>query len=76
MAELSGSGRRNCEDFSAQQQFNANQIRLLRAVQNVFLKNRRLEVAELYEEALDMFGEEAVERLFTEEQVDELIELT
>ncbi|MEG3956712.1 hypothetical protein QT982_14785 [Microcoleus sp. herbarium2] len=40
------------------------------------MKNRRLEVAELYEEALDMFGEEAVERLFTEEQVDELIELT
>jgi hypothetical protein len=35
-----------------------------------------LEVAELYEEAWDLFAEEAVERWFTEEQVDELIELT
>jgi type I restriction enzyme R subunit len=45
-------------------------------VQNVFLKNRRLEVADLYEEPLDRFGEDAVERWFSEEQVDELIEFT
>jgi type I restriction enzyme R subunit len=43
-------------------------------VQNVFLKNRRLEVADLYEEPLDRFGEDAVERWFTEDEVDELIE--
>jgi len=48
--------RRNFEEFIAQPQFNANQIRFLRAVQNVFLKNRRLEVAELYEEPLDRFA--------------------
>ncbi len=66
--------RRNFEEFIAQRQFNANQIRFLRAVQKVFLKNRRLEVADLYEEPLDRFGEDAVERWFTEEQVDELIE--
>ncbi|MCW6051979.1 hypothetical protein K4039_18245 [Lyngbya sp. CCAP 1446/10] len=66
--------RRNFEEFIAQQQFNANQIRFLRAVQNVFLKNRRLEVADLYEEPLDRFGEDAVERWFSEEEVDELIE--
>jgi hypothetical protein len=29
----------------------------------------------LYEEPLDRFGEDAVEPVFTEEQVDELIEL-
>ncbi|MBD2314410.1 DEAD/DEAH box helicase family protein [Desertifilum sp. FACHB-1129] len=68
--------RRNFEEFIAQRQFNANQIRFLRAVQNVFLKNRRLEVADLYEEPLDRFGEDAVERWFTEEEVDELIEFT
>lgn len=68
--------RRNFEEFIAQRQFNANQIRFLRAVQNVFLKNRRLEVANLYEEPLDRFGEDAVERWFSEEQVDELIEFT
>jgi len=68
--------RRNFEDFIAQRQFNSNQIQFLRAVQNVFLKNRRLEVADLYEEPLDRFGEDAVERWFREEQVDELIEFT
>ena len=31
------------EDFIAQGQFNANQIRFLKAVQNVFLKKRQLE---------------------------------
>ncbi|MEG4350951.1 hypothetical protein QUA74_14520 [Microcoleus sp. LAD1_D3] len=40
------------------------------------MKNRRLEVAELYDEAWDLFAEDAVERWFTEEQVDELIEFT
>ncbi|MEG4857807.1 hypothetical protein QUB75_08725 [Microcoleus sp. K1-B6] len=40
------------------------------------MNNRRLEVAELYEEAWDLFAEDAVERWFTEEQVDELIEFT
>ncbi len=34
---------RNFEDFIAQRQFNANLIRFLRAVQNVFLKKRQLE---------------------------------
>jgi type I restriction enzyme R subunit len=68
--------RRNFEEFIALREFNANQIRFLRAVQNVFLKNRRLEVADLYEEPLDRFGEDAVERWFTEEEVDELMEFT
>lgn len=68
--------RRNFEDFIAQRQFNSNQILFLRIVQNVFLKKRRLEVADLYEEPLDRFGEDAVERWFSEEQVDELIEFT
>ncbi|MEG5040956.1 MULTISPECIES: type I restriction-modification enzyme R subunit C-terminal domain-containing protein [unclassified Microcoleus] len=68
--------RRNFEDFIAQRQFNSNQILFLRIVQNVFLKKRRLEVADLYEEPLDRFGEDAVERWFSEEQVDEVIEFT
>ena len=68
--------RRNFKQFIQERQFNANQIRFLRAVQNVFLKNRRLEVAELYEEPLDRFGEDAVERWFTENEMDELIEFT
>jgi type I restriction enzyme R subunit len=51
--------RRNFEDFIAQRQFNSNQIQFLRAVQNVFLKKRRLEVPDLYEAPLDRFGEDA-----------------
>jgi type I restriction enzyme R subunit len=43
-------------------------------VQNVFLKKRRLEVPDLYEAPLDRFGEDAVERWFTEEEVDDFIE--
>ena len=68
--------RRNFEDFIAQRQFNSNQIQFLRAVQNVFLKKGRLEVPDLYEAPLDRFGEDAVERWFTQEEVDELIEFT
>ncbi|MCT7959078.1 DEAD/DEAH box helicase family protein [Laspinema sp. D1] len=68
--------RRNFEEFIAQRQFNANQIRFLRAVENVFMKKSRLEVADLYEEPLDRFGEDAVERWFSAEQVDELIQFT
>ena len=68
--------RRNFEEFIVQRPFNANQIRFLRAVQNVFLKNRRLEVADLYEEPLDRFGEDAVEQWFSKVEVDELIEFT
>lgn len=68
--------RRNFEQFIQERQFNANQIRFLRAVQNVVLKKRRLKVADLYEEPLDRFGEDAVEWWFSEEEVDELIEFT
>ena len=68
--------RPNFEDFIAQRQFNSHQIHFLRAVQNVFLKKRRLEVPDLYEAPLDRFGEDAVERWFTQVEVDELIEFT
>jgi hypothetical protein len=40
------------------------------------MKKRRLEVADLYEEPLNRFGEDAVERWFSEEQVDGLIGFT
>ena len=39
-------------------------------------RKRQLEVADLYEEPLDRFGEDAVERWFSEEEVDELMEVT
>jgi type I restriction enzyme R subunit len=35
-----------------------------------------LEVPDLYEAPLDRFGEDAVERWFTQEEMDELIQFT
>jgi type I restriction enzyme, R subunit len=54
--------------------YNADQIRFLRAVQSVFLQKRYLETTDLYEPPLDMFGADAVERWFTEEEVEEVVE--
>jgi len=53
--------------------FNADQIRFLRAVQNVFLQKRRLELPDLYDPPLTSFGDDAVERWFTQDQVSEML---
>jgi type I restriction enzyme R subunit len=52
--------------------YNADQIRFLRAVQSVFLQKRRLEMADLYEPPLTNFGADAVERWFSEPEVAEM----
>jgi type I restriction enzyme R subunit len=55
--------------------YNADQIRFLRAVQSVFLQKRHLETADLYDApALVGFGQDAVERWFTENEVKEVVE--
>jgi type I restriction enzyme R subunit len=64
---------RQFETFITQHNYNADQIRFLRAVQSVFLQKRHLETADLYEPPLDMFGADAVERWFTEKEVRDLI---
>ena len=56
--------------------FNADQIRFLRAVQSVFVQKRRLEMADLYEAPLTNFGADAVDRWFSEEEVNEMIGFT
>ena len=65
--------RRQFEGFIAGHSFNADQMRFLRAVQNVFLQKRRLELPDLYEPPLTRFGQDAVERLFTTDEVDEVL---
>ena len=65
--------RRQFEGYIAGHPFNADQIRFLRAVQNVFLQRRRLELADLYEPPLTSFGDGAVERWFTTDEVDEML---
>ena len=64
---------RQFESYITQHNYNADQIRFLRAVQSVFLQKRHLETADLYEPPLDMFGTDAVERWFTEIEVNEII---
>jgi type I restriction enzyme, R subunit len=65
---------RQFESYVTQHNYNADQIRFLRAVQSVFLQKRHLETADLYEPPLDMFGADAVERWFTEKEMEEVVE--
>jgi type I restriction enzyme R subunit len=67
---------RNFDQHIARHSYSADQIRFLRAVMTVFLQRRRIEVADLYDEPLDRFGEDAVERLFTEQEITRLLDLT
>jgi len=56
--------------------YNADQIRFVRAVENVFLQRRRLASADLYEKPFDNFGQNAVDRLLSPLDVSKLLELT
>ena len=64
---------RQFETYVTQHNYSADQIRFLRAVQSVFLQKRHLETADLYEPPLDSFGVDAVERWFTEKEVEEFL---
>ena len=55
------------------QLFNGSQISFLRAVQSVFIQKRHLGRADLYDPPLTSFGEDAVERLFSEEQIEDVL---
>lgn len=66
---------RQPETYIPQHNYNADQIRFLRAVQSMFLQKRHLEIADLYDApALVGFGQDAVERWFTEKEVKEVVE--
>jgi len=68
--------QRQFEGYITQHQYNADQIRFLRAVQSVFLEKRKLETANLYEPPLTNFGADAVDKWFTEKEVIEMVEFT
>lgn len=67
--------QRAFERFIAAHHYNADQIRFLRSVQEVFLKNKKLVEADLYEPPLTQFGRNAVERFFSPKEVRELLDL-
>ncbi len=65
--------KRQFAGYIESQLFNAAQIGFLRAVQSVFLQKRHLGRADLYDSPLTSFGEDAVERFFSEEQIEDVI---
>jgi type I restriction enzyme, R subunit len=66
--------KRQFAAYIESQLFNAAQISFLRAVQSVFLQKRHLGRADLYDPPLTSFGEAAVERLFSENQISDVVE--
>lgn len=68
--------RKAFDAFILEHTYNADQTRFLRTVQTVFMQKRKLEEADLYEAPFTNFGTNAVEKLFSENEIDEVIELT
>jgi type I site-specific restriction endonuclease len=68
--------QRAFEHHVAAHRYNADQIRFLRTVQELFLKQRRLAEADLYEPPLTVFGRNAVDRFFSPAEVREILDLT
>ncbi|MBC8332821.1 MAG: DEAD/DEAH box helicase family protein [Anaerolineae bacterium] len=65
--------KRQFAGYIESQLFNAAQIGFLRAVQSVFLQKRHLRRADFYDPPLTSFGEDAVERLFSKEQINDVL---
>jgi type I restriction enzyme R subunit len=68
--------KRQFQQFITARPYNADQIRFLRAVQSVFLQKRRLALPDLYAEPLSNFGADAVERWFSEEDINQVLQFT
>jgi type I restriction enzyme, R subunit len=68
--------QRQFEEYITKHQYNADQIRFLRAVQSVFLEKRKLVAADLYEPPLTNFGADAVDKWFNEKEVADIVSLT
>ncbi len=68
--------RKAFDAFMLEHKYNADQTRFLRTVQTVFVQKRRLEVGDLYEAPFTNFGLNAVEKLFSEDELEEILDLT
>jgi hypothetical protein len=65
------------EEHITSHRYTGDQIRFLRAVEDIFLSSRRLSESDLYDAPqLAAFGRNAVERLFSPVQVEDLVRLT
>lgn len=68
--------RHQFQVYINQHPYNADQLRFLRAIENVFLQKRRLQLLDLYESPFTAFGTDAVERLFTPKQIHDILSFT
>jgi type I restriction enzyme R subunit len=72
-----GAVVREFDKFISLHNYNADQIRFLRAIQSVLLQRKRpLNVADLYEGVFLSFGRNAADRFFTEGQLKEVLDFT
>jgi type I restriction enzyme, R subunit len=68
---------RSFEEHITSHHYTGDQIRFLRAVEDVFISSRRLSESDLYDAPqLAAFGRNAVDRFFSPVQVNELVRLT
>lgn len=66
---------RSFEDYITSHNYTGDQIRFLRAVQEVFIDKGRLSVADLYGPPLTSFGRNAIDRFFGPEEIDAIVAL-
>lgn len=62
--------------YLAAHPFTSDQVRFIRAVKSVLLRQRQLHSTDLYEAPFTSFGQDAVERLFAPEQVQAMLTFT
>ncbi|MCI0645975.1 MAG: DEAD/DEAH box helicase family protein [Chloroflexi bacterium] len=67
---------RHFDEFARTHHLNATQTNFLRTIRSQFLKRRKLRLADLYDEPFTRFGADAADRLFTPDQLQEIMLLT
>jgi type I restriction enzyme R subunit len=68
---------RKFDEFSQQHNYTDEQLNFLRALQSEFLRKDKLELADLYDSnAIRRFGNNAVDRLFTENDKAKILQFT
>lgn len=67
---------RQFDAFARTQNLNAAQTNFLRTIRSQFLKRRKLQLADLYEDPFTRFGTDAAERLFEPRQLEGILKLT
>ena len=76
LPNFAGLVQKAFDAFILEHNYNAGQTSFLRTVQTVAMQKQKLDVAGLYEPPFTNFGLNAVKKLFSEKDVEEILELT